>query len=257
MKALAICIFFSSMSSAAGFRRSTMASSSSASGSGSDLALQDAATASNGTANESEGTLDAQGVAAVATHAAETVPAPDLNGDRIARDLGITPGDTCSAGGEPRNMGCSLGCSCQWHQQCYPKYIFIDDGAHSGADWTSRRFDVGACEPGMPILIIASVCLFVAALLVVVTGRMLLLGQFAARDAVDAAAAHLPPGPYVKPPMVVVPAAAVAAQAQSVAAASSDSPRPSKYKTLTAADSTDDLTAPLVASSSRSSTSSS
>lgn len=225
------------------------------------MVVQDVAASSNVTTNESDGAADVLGAGVTAAVAAENVPAPHSNGEQLARDLGITPGDKCSAGAEATNMGCSLGCSCDWHQQCYPKYIYIDDGTHTGADWSSKRFDVGACEPGMPILIVSSVGLFIGALLVVVTGRMLLLGQFAARDSVDAAAMNLPPAPYMKPPMVVVPASGVAAQAQIAAASSADTPRVSKGKTATAADSAQVYTdappsPPVTPSAHRSSTSS-
>lgn len=213
----ALGVILSSTSTAASFRLAS-------SGVGHSLGARATGSSSRSVVAGSAGMVETHVVATVTVSAAAIAPLPDS--ERVAGELGIRSGSRCPTSQEAESIGCALGCSCGWNQQCYPRYFFTDDGETSTASFSSRRIDVGVCEAAMPILLVASVCLFVATLVCVVTLRMMLLGKFAANHGTNADPLRMPPTPCVKPPSVVaVPASAsvVAAKAPLAGSPSCDS----------------------------------
>lgn len=90
----------------------------------------------------------------------------------------------CFGNREDLSFGCAGQCTCGWSQHCYPKWVTTEEARAlgvvdfkpftKGSGQTTVSIDLGVCQISMLVFFVASVLLFVSALLALVGVRSVL-----------------------------------------------------------------------------------
>eukprot|EP00930_Biecheleria_cincta_P000221 TRINITY_DN100458_c0_g1_i1.p1 TRINITY_DN100458_c0_g1~~TRINITY_DN100458_c0_g1_i1.p1 ORF type:complete len:248 (-),score=43.54 TRINITY_DN100458_c0_g1_i1:62-775(-) len=73
-------------------------------------------------------------------------------------------------------QGCQADCKCGWYEQCYPKFVHLqnDGKVPASRDLVHAPINIGVCGLAMPVLFFLSVLLFLLLITSVVAARMYL-----------------------------------------------------------------------------------